>query len=821
MTPHNGPNSLNCVQEGVNEHNTQPHFVDPACYTRMEHKARWYFTELHALAKKETFLIQLSQAYHQWSQDSSNKQNTKLSLIEQQMQSGDGFDSLSFLQKLSVDRQLKAYLDKSLSYIFMRDLGKSIHNKQTAKQIDDISQQIQNWVRKNERQGASNLVDNSLIDRKAKEYQLEDTIDWLKSKLQLLEQKLPASLDKTNGLRKLVKVIAGVVLHQLIDLPKNTSKADRTASLNVAIRLGYCYGLTYPLIDDIQDACTFLNDQEKEDFNQAIKQSLLNGKVVEFPKFTERNTRTMLFVYEELKAAFENIKQYQSSANASHFFEQAYVFFEAQNVDRKKSLKDTQYSDEDLFLPVILKSAGSRLLARDIVQNARDEHFDHRTFCFGIYNQFNDDIKDLFNDIKEDNLTAYNHYFVHCTSDNKGNTQGNTKSNVNPYRIYWAVVFYLITVVYKNDPKIKQLFLERSINAHKSLKTSVGDIRYKALEASLLNTGNEAFDAMISGLVNAPNQVAWFDKLISREVSQYFEHQRQQQRDFKHYYESAQAYVDKHLSIDDHKRMDNTHLVDAANYALQVGGKRLRPVLAYITLCHRYGFTAQQTVPVLQLLEYMHTASLVFDDKPSQDNAPLRRGQPALHVHCKSEAQAELAGVYLIMKAVEVQSTIKDVAATQVLASIEYAANTTQAICEGQLLDLQSHSAHTSIKELERICFLKTSLAIEAAILIPAILGGENDIEKGHLKRYAKYLGLVFQLKDDLLDAQGDALQLGKPTQQDSYAQKASFVTLLGIDGAKDKLSEYRQLANESLRNLSSKTDFYQQLLDFVIHRAS
>ncbi|MGQ8364181.1 polyprenyl synthetase family protein [Glaciecola sp. 1036] len=785
--------------------------IDPSCYPKMEQKARWYFTQLHSLCVQDDFLTQLTSEYQQWANTQINsKQNLALSEIEKKMQQGEGFDSLSFLQKLSMDNQLKDYLDKSLSYIFMRDLGKSIRDQAVAEQISRLSQRIQKWVRKKQSRSEKTVIENSFIEQKAMEYQVTDAVNWLKSKLQVLEQKLPESLDKNNGLRKLVKVLAGVVMHQLIELPKDISNKQRAERLDKAIRLGYCYGLTYPLIDDIQDSSNFLDSDEKEAFNQAIRESLLCGKVTAFPEFKHAHKEVMSFIYEELEAAFKCIQSYLSDQEAKYFFEQAFVFFEAQNIDRKKSLNSNEYSDESLYLPVILKSSGSRLLARDIVHNHRDEDFDYRTFCFGIYNQFNDDIKDLFSDIAEDNLTPYSYYYMHPSAH---------ENNINPYRVYWAVVYHLISQVYENDSKVTALFLERSINAHKSLKNDIGDAEYKKLEKSLLTTGNQAFDKLISRLVHLPNQVAWFDKLISREVSDYFEKQRRVKEQFKQEFVAAQDFINQHIELSQHHRIPNTQLAESANYALAAGGKRLRPVLAYISLTQRYGFSENQTIPVLQLLEYMHTASLIFDDKPSQDNASFRRGKPALHTHCKSEAQAELAGVYLMMKAVEVQTRVQNIAPEHILASIQYAANTTQAICEGQLLDLQSHNQQTSIEDLEQICFLKTSLAIEAAILIPAILAGVNDIEKEHLKRFAKYLGLVFQLKDDLLDAQGDAVILGKPTQQDIKSSKATFVTLLGIDNAQDKLMHYQSKALESLNKLATKSHFYEQLLEYVALR--
>ena len=813
MTPFNGTNatssnSLNFLKSN----DTSTAFVDPASYKKAETSACWYLNQIKSIATNDHYLEQLTENYYDWSkQNKANKYGQKLSELEKQLQVGEGLDSLSFLQKLELDNQLNSYLTKSLTYIFVRDLGKSLNDKNTQKTIESLVKRIQSWVKKQSSNSDKSLVNNEFIYRKAKTYQIADTVNWLKAKLSLLQQKMPAELDKTNGLRKLVKIVAGVVLHQFIDQKSELTESEVAKQLDNAIRLGYCYGLTYPFVDDLQDSATALNSEEKYKFNQAIRESLLQGEVVAFPEFSEKNQEKMQFVYLELKAAFEYIKENRPAEQVKAFFKQAFIFFEAQDIDRQRKLEDRTYSDEELFVPIILKSAGCRLIAREIVDCKTDEDFDYRTFCFGIYNQFNDDIKDIFDDIDEGNVTPYSYYL---TGKNR------SVDNLNPYRIYWAVVSYLINDVYQGEAKTRELFLERCINAHKSLKNAIGDKAYHALEKDLLNTGCEKFDQQIQRLVNEPSSVAWFDKLVSREVSAYFEKQENKKVAFIQQYKDAQGFVEKHLQISHHSRVGHTQLVDAANYSLAAGGKRFRAVLALVSMCERYHFTREKAVPVIQLLEYMHTASLIFDDKPTQDNADLRRGKPALHVHCKSEAKAELAGVYLMMKAVELQSNIPSISAEHVLSSLSYAANTTQAICEGQLLDLESCQRNTDIEALEKLSFLKTGLAIEAALLIPAILANENDIEKENLKRFAKYLGLVFQLKDDLLDIESSSDLLGKPTGQDSEAKKASFVTLLGEEKARQRLYYYYDLALESLYRMSKPFPFYESILELVINRA-
>ena len=813
-------------------------FIDSNCYFKAEKRANWYLKELQQLIDEGSLFQQLQQDYSDWQCQSDRfiYQGASLSELEKEQHLGGQLDSLGFLEKLSADRKLKRYLNKSVSYIFMRDLGQSFNNKTTQKNIKDTVNRIHRWIKKrinSEQKGqsaGSPLSPNTLFG-KAKENDTEETLYWLMGKLGQVQSNMPAELDQTHGMRKLVKIIAGVVLHQFIDMPKSgssnpdlknsavraegESQAEKKRNLDAAIRLGYSYGITYPFIDDLQDSASALSAEEKEIFNKAIRRSLLQGKVVEFPQFTKNNEQCMAFVYRELAEGFEYIRDYRTPQAAHDFFEQAFIFFEAQDIDRRRSFSDKCYTMEELFLPVILKSAGCRLIARELLDSQMDESFNYHTFCFGIYNQFNDDIKDIFSDLAEGNVTPYTYYLQQKEGSEK------PISLVNPYKIYWSVVFYLIYKVYKNEPKSKKLLLERSINAHKSLRASIGEGSYFKLRENLLTTGNSGFDRVIDELVKQPNDIAWFDKLISRHVAEHFDEKKIQQEQFKQRFEDAKAFVEDCLPIKSHKKLKKSTLVDAANYSLNAGGKRLRAILAYVMSLDKYGFEPSQIKPILQLLEYMHTASIIFDDKPSQDNSDLRRGQVALHKHYQCEATAELTAVFMMMKAVEVQSRLKEFKPEFVLESLSYSSSITQAICEGQLLDLKSERHTTVLAQLENISELKTGLAIEASLMIPAILAGENDIEKGHIKEFSKHLGLAFQIKDDLLDHSGSSDVLGKPTLQDSDLGKASFVTCLGEEAAKQKLFKHFFLAQEALESLPEVKPFMGQVLDFVVHRHS
>lgn len=801
--------------------NNESNLVGPDSYLAAEQKAKWYFGELLEIVKDGQFLKVLEKDLSELNAKFSNDRGAEaLSSLEATAHINTEVNSWSFLKKLSAEKKLRSYLDKSVTYIFMRDLGKDINQPQVDKSISQTVNRLHRWIVNRDDfsgESAQESLSTSWLFQKAKHHDVESSYIWLMGKLAKVQRNLPQEIDQTNGMRKLVKIIAGVVMHQLMGMPPNISSTKQKLLTEQAIRLGYYYGLTYPLIDDLQDSALALNDVEKEKFNQAIRNSLLKGRVEPFPTFSKKNQSRMRFIYEELSESFEFIRYSQSEPNAARFFEQAFIFFEAQDIDRKRKLGDKQYTYEEIFVPLILKSAGCRLVARDMLGANLDSVFDRNTFCFGIYNQFNDDIKDVFDDMNEGNVTPYTYYLEKKQNQTKSTAED--PLSMNPYHVYWAVVYFLIYRVYKNNPRCKKLILERSVNAHKSVLNTLGENEYKKIRTKLLNTNNCKFDKALERLVLKPNDVAWFDKLVSRHVAQHFETSRNLQESFKNQYEHLKQNVEAVLPINKHHRLQTSHLVNAANYSLQAGGKRIRSVIAHLMMSEFYQLPKAALAPVLRLLEYMHTASIVFDDKPSQDNADLRRGLPTLHKKLNCEATAELAGIVLMMKAVEVQSEISSIDSDFVLQSLAYASSTTQAICEGQALDLYSKHTRLDLSQLEKMSELKTGLAIEAAFMIPAILAGENDIQKGHIKHFAKHLGLAFQIKDDLLDYEGDGEKLGKPISQDSLAGKSSFVTCLGEAKAREKLFEHYFQASQLLVHFASVRKFMQAMLDYVIFR--
>jgi geranylgeranyl pyrophosphate synthase len=259
-------------------------------------------------------------------------------------------------------------------------------------------------------------------------------------------------------------------------------------------------------------------------------------------------------------------------------------------------------------------------------------------------------------------------------------------------------------------------------------------------------------------------------------------------------------------------------IIDAANYSLDSDGKRLRPIITWVMGVNEYGLNKSSIAPLLRSLEYMHTASLIFDDLPSQDNASTRRGRPTLHQEY-DVAIAELTALFLTQKAVEEQTSLDQFDSKTVLNLIHYSSRIVGDMCRGQAMDLNSRGNQLTLEELNRMCFYKTGIAFEASLIMPAILAQADELEMDALKRFARHAGIAFQIKDDLLDVEGDLYVLGKPIGIDADNNNATFVSILGVADARKAMWEHYCDAMETLQEIPRNTAFLKHLLNYIVNR--
>ena len=216
----------------------------------------------------------------------------------------------------------------------------------------------------------------------------------------------------------------------------------------------------------------------------------------------------------------------------------------------------------------------------------------------------------------------------------------------------------------------------------------------------------------------------------------------------------------------------------------------------------------------------IHCYSLVHDDLPAMDDDALRRGQPTVHV-AFDEATAILAGDALQTLAFEVLVNAPQDAAQRVAMLAELArASGVAGMCGGQALDIDATGAQINVRELERLHALKTGALLRCAVRLGALAANADAAQHAALDRYADALGLAFQIRDDLLDIEGDAATLGKTTGKDQAQDKATFPALLGVPASRARLQELAASMQAALDSVDADTHALAALAHKAIHRS-
>ena len=264
-------------------------------------------------------------------------------------------------------------------------------------------------------------------------------------------------------------------------------------------------------------------------------------------------------------------------------------------------------------------------------------------------------------------------------------------------------------------------------------------------------------------------------------------------------------------------------LHEAMRYAVLGGGKRVRPILVYAT-GEALGIAAECLDGPACAVELVHAYSLIHDDLPAMDNDDLRRGKPSCH-RAFDEATAILAGDGLHALAFHILAHDR---ATGVNAQPRLAMMETLALAAGsrgmvggQAIDLAAVGRTLDIAELEDMHIHKTGALIRAAVKLAALSAPELDPGILHqLDRYAKCVGLAFQIRDDILDIEGDAAVLGKRRGADLALNKPTYPSLLGLDEAKNRARQLHEEALASLMSLDDRADPLRGLSHYIVERA-
>ena len=263
-----------------------------------------------------------------------------------------------------------------------------------------------------------------------------------------------------------------------------------------------------------------------------------------------------------------------------------------------------------------------------------------------------------------------------------------------------------------------------------------------------------------------------------------------------------------------------SRVFEAMRYAALAPGKRLRPFLV-LAGARLFNVAERGALQVAAAIELVHSYSLVHDDLPAMDNSDLRRGRPTCH-KAFDEATAVLAGDGLLTLAFEVLAhpdTHGDPAVRcELVAALALAAGSSGMV-GGQMIDLIAENRTLDIGAITRLQRLKTGALIAFSCEAGAILAKASTEVRLALRGYAHDLGLAFQIADDLLDVEGSAGETGKPVGQDAAAGKATFVSILGVERARDQAELLVRQAVAHLDMFGERADLLRQAARFVVDR--
>ena len=251
----------------------------------------------------------------------------------------------------------------------------------------------------------------------------------------------------------------------------------------------------------------------------------------------------------------------------------------------------------------------------------------------------------------------------------------------------------------------------------------------------------------------------------------------------------------------------------AMRHTLLAPSKRVRAILALVS-CDLCG--GGNAMPVAVAIEMVHASSLILDDLPSMDDAPMRRGRPTCHVQF-GEAVAILAAFGLLSDAFAEVAAAYDAPLARDLTGLLSSAIGSDGLIAGQAEDLLATDSAIDFETLERIHRRKTGALFSAAAIAGAYVAGARDERLGALEAYAKNVGLAFQIVDDLLDVTGDPSETGKAARAD--ARKTTFVSFSGVDGARELAAELCRTADAALRPFGAKAAPLLELSAFVAGR--
>ncbi|CAF1146854.1 unnamed protein product [Rotaria sp. Silwood1] len=636
-----------------------------------------------------------------------------------------------------------------------------------------------------------------------------DQWTWLIEKWKIALQTFPINLTKHGAFGRLVRTTIGVGVARLYGFAENNEHDELDKKFFQALQMGFYYGVAYALVDGLQD-----NQNEQQQQNIDMDKWLIEMERILCGHKLDQQSLPKLPITSLLLETFHSLVQLTSiNGIAEQTFTDLALLLRSQRSD-KKNLERLYNNDIDIYIGPLLKSHFT-YTATAFMGGARMVNDHQRLWTMPFLGQLTDDCRDFDEDRREKSITPVTYFAKH------------NDSILNPFFVFLFVCEDLY--IQSHREKDTGAFLgRRIIRTLRSLKNDLNEFLTIFTAKSYPDMYKYAFS-----LVNLFDRVSDPEKAIFRLINKFAIHYSSNHRTVETFAYDHLSLIERHITI---KTNEHDPLIRGINHSLKAGGKRLRPLML-LMVAQIYNIDIERVIPLARAIEYLHTSSLIFDDLPAQDNAPLRRGQPTLHMPIESdndeippsltEGRAQLAAINLIAHAIRLvtvdlrQQGFSYESINRVTAEMS---ESMDALCHGQFLDLQAARMKKSltIHELDHIAELKTGKAIEIALICPVILAEQDkslNVPLERLRELGKLMGILFQMKDDLLDVEGNIDETGKLTNIDLQNQTITYVSLLGIEKTRKRIDTKRKQAEFILDSLWPQAGTMRDVIRHICER--
>lgn len=623
-------------------------------------------------------------------------------------------------------------------------------------------------------------------------------LKWLDEQLARLQRILPETVIQSGGLGKAARTTTGILALGLYDVIDEPAAAQRDYLASI-IPAGYAYGAMYPIIDDALQDSNIIPRRDKERYHEVILRALRSGAPIDSSEMPDHP------LAEELENIYNILLNSIPFAQNRHFYHAGESMYLAQHRDAQLTAENVAGGGlRAMYRDAFIKSTMTRVVANLIARRDLGDDYYARAMNINFINQFTDDLQDRHEDRRAGRITPF--------------TAPVEARNTNPLYDLFGYSAYIVHQVFDGEPRVLDVL------AHSCARRLVGHLHADADggEGLIREYGGTPeiahFIHTVAGLSGrVVRGLQYADMKLEKAVNDISQKRTATDTDPRVFVSDERDYINS--VVQQGASAEERPIDDVARYALEAGGKRLRPALA-LMLAESLNISRQSIGPLLKAVEWFHTSSLIFDDLPAQDDAQLRRGRPTTHM-AFGEARAQLAGIAMISGGFGALSALaKHYPAERVTKLVDYFGNVLgpEGLCLGQDMDLRmaKGESYTSTNII-KMYSLKTSTLIEASLVPIMLLEGRSDEEVELVKNYAHHAGIVYQLRDDILDATSESDVLGKDANND--ISKVNIVRVSSIEEARRLMEQHLDAARQYCARLPFNTNLLTGVVTYFATR--